>query len=143
MKRIISLDIYRGWGIIVVVILHGVVFNLYGNTSSAGDDVNLWLILPLLPLIILGTWASLFPFISGIGTTYSLNSQLRENPRYLVNKKLHKSIIRGFFLLFFHFVWCLFFCTPEESINGETTQGTISLWMRTGKLRVPPLSTFY
>ncbi len=143
MKRIISIDVYRGWGIVLVVIFHGIVFNLYGNTSNASTDLNLGLILLLLPIIILGTWASLFAFISGVGTTYAINSRMLDNPGYNLKKRWHKSLIRSFFLLILHFIWCFLFSTPEESITNHTTQGMISSWIRTGRLRLPPMSTFF
>jgi len=142
-KRIISLDIYRGWAIVFVVMFHGIVFNAFENTGKAQQNIDIWLFLVLIPFVILGTWASLFCFITGIGTTYAINSRLIENEDYSLKKRYFKSLLRVLILLFLHFMWCYFFAPQDENVLGQTHISMISGSIRTGNLSFPSPLIFF
>jgi hypothetical protein len=140
--RILSLDFLRGCGIISIVILHSVIFNLFGDTTSASSRVPTTVQFLLLPIIIIGSWASLFALISGASLTYSIYKELIQKKRS-PKKRLYKSLIRFFLLLVLHYIYSFFFIHPSKNIMGETEEGLVPGSIKEKKWKIPSFSIVY
>ena len=144
-KRMSSMDVYKGWGIVGVVFLHGIAFNAFTSASQADSETSVFLKFLIFPLIIFGSWASLFSFISGLGITYSTINQLSQlhadnkEDQYhkFIIKRLEKMVIRVIILLGFHFIWTFLFAHPTNTPVGTTHQSLITGSIRNNKLTIP------
>ena len=72
-RRLIVLDVLRGFFILYVIILHGFTGVVYGNHAEALEKLPLWLIIVFAPFLLLSTWAPVFVVISGIAQAYVLS----------------------------------------------------------------------
>lgn len=78
-KRLISIDILKGIGIIGVLILHPALYDNFHTSSNAQQVVSPIAFFILLPLLLLGTWAGGFPLLSSVISTYNIYNRMERN----------------------------------------------------------------
>lgn len=141
-KRILAFDFSRGWAISFVVGFHLMVIHAMQGTNNAVQNVPLYVQILASPLIILGSWASVFALISGASNAYSIYRQLLQNKANL-GKKLKSSIIRTFFLLVFHFIYVYFFIHPLVNFLGEPQESVFVGSIRHLSWQLPSTSILF
>lgn len=78
LRRLLFLDCMRGGFIVVVILVHSLSHVMFWNASLVSpDDVSVWMLLPFIPLVIVGTWAPVFVLISGAACAYAVSHVLR------------------------------------------------------------------
>ena len=126
-KRVLSIDILRGFGIIFVVLLHALAFRIFGQDRSQIQQI--WettppiLIILALPFVIITLWGSVFTFLSGVSVTYSIIQTENRNSEDVPNKIKHH-LVRSLIILVLQYVFLALF---SNQISGNTSQITHSL----------------
>lgn len=76
MKRLLYLDVLRGFFIIYIIIVHALNAVVFNNDAGALESIKPWVFLLLSPLAIVATWAPIFVLISGTAHAYSMYGQM-------------------------------------------------------------------
>jgi len=68
-RRIVALDIFRGFMIFYIIILHPILQRVFGQEASEFEStintVPIWLVIIGIPLIILAIWGTVYTFLTG------------------------------------------------------------------------------
>jgi hypothetical protein len=128
MGRIVTIDVARGIGMFVILIVHAINYWVYpymfadGGSTSAEPSLLLQII--MFPFILLGSWASVFALITGASTAYTIYYQVSQK-KINMKKRVIQSFISAIILLIIHFIHVYFFIYPTYNINGLQQQGLI------------------
>jgi hypothetical protein len=76
-RRLLYLDVLRGFFVLYVVWLHALNAIVFGNNADAVNQVNPWLFVFLAPLAIVATWAPIFVMVSGTANAYSMHNAMK------------------------------------------------------------------
>lgn len=90
-RRLIVLDVLRGFFILYVICIHGFTGVVYGNHAENLENIPLWQIIAFSPFLLISTWAPIFVVISGIAQAYVLSGLI------LQKKAAKKMSLRNFF----------------------------------------------
>lgn len=135
-NRVLSFDILRGSMIFYVIFLHALiqrVFSSDGNQFAlVVNKIPTFMVILAIPLILLSLWGSIFTFISGASTAYSLNQKYTQDPSNF-NKHVRSKIISGIALYVIFMIEKIFFSVrinvhPVQTfslITGSLEEGTI------------------
>jgi hypothetical protein len=131
-KRLYGLDFIRGGGIVGMVIIHAFAFGVFTPDPAIYNEfvekVPFIVIVLLSPLVIFSSWFTLFIFVAGATTAYTMVAQFHKNPKR--NDFIYISkIINVMLLFFFSYVSRLILSPPYYH------QGTIYYSMLTGSIR--------
>ena len=126
MKRLIFLDSLRGAFILYVLLVHAVGNIVFGADLGAINDVS--------PLILLGTWAPIFAFISGTANVYVFYNLMDKDPSDAALKKIIKgNLINNTIILIISYVNMAFF-HPSVDFNGGRQYSILTGLLETGNL---------
>jgi len=109
-KRILSIDILRGLGIMTIIIIHRLHYHWTGlqHRNAVHEHFSsMWAPL-IIAVIVLFTMAGIFYFISGIVNTYSFYHRIKRNPDQ-IRKTVAGGVAGGLWLLILNYVYRLFF----------------------------------
>ncbi len=121
MKRLVSIDIFRGVAIIGVIAIHALLFNLdYHPAGSMYDSPVTTVILYFM------SWAGVFAVISGIGNALSLYGRIRQGI-WTPKKALFNSLLGGTIYLIMNYVYMWFF------VPGYPPMGRTAFFQELGK----------
>jgi hypothetical protein len=137
MKRLISIDIFRGVAIIGVIVVHCILFNGESNSETNVD--------PLVGNIILYflTWAGIFGIISGIGNTISIYGRVRQGI-WTPKKALTSSLLGGTIYILVNYLYLWLFTPGYYTSSTEYTGGVLFWLIRRGEiLSLHPLQIFF
>lgn len=128
MKRLVSLDVIRGIGILAVVFLHSATFSFQGITALDWDDP------PLLIQVIgfLLMWAGLFAIVSSAAYAYS--TALRMESGEMHSQQLLRSFwVAGGFLLVLHYVYFIVLAPKLlDVVGGNHQYALLPGWIANG-----------
>ncbi len=127
-KRILGIDLFRGFMIFYVILLHPLLQRVFAQNHGAFEDVmgTLPLIIIILgiPTFILALWGSVFTLLSGTAAAFQMTQKMEQSPhdRTLKNQ-LNNRIVNSILILFFHYVFLLFFSnrSPDFSTTSLLT----------------------
>lgn len=141
-KRIISVDVLRGIGIMVILVIHRIHYHWTGmrTTETLREHFSgIWA-----PVIIftiaLFTMAGIFYFISGVVNSFSLYSRVLDG-KSTTQKAMTGGVISGAWIFFMNYVQRIFFMNgflPGE--GGDDSKFPIGL--ATGFIRDPSVNSF-
>ncbi len=77
-RRLLFLDLMRGFFIQYLVFIHGIAQIVLHNVTSV-EELPSWATYVISPFIVLATWAPLFVMVSGVANTYSMQVQFLKN----------------------------------------------------------------
>jgi hypothetical protein len=128
MGRLIILDLGRGIGLFVILIVHAVNYWAFpymnAGQEAATSEPSLWLQIIMFPFVLLGSWASVFAFFTGGSTAYTIYYQVSQK-KINLKKRVLKSFVSALILLGIHFIHVYFFIYPTYNINGLQQQGLV------------------
>ena len=134
-KRIAALDIMRGLGIMVIVVIHRIHYDWLGMADRA--QLHRYLAGPLAPLIVgtivLFTMAGIFYLISGLVNAYSLYIRA-ESAQKTTSRVMQGGIVTGLWFLLWNYLQRLFFMNGFVQGPGgaepEFPAGLLTGWLR-------------
>ncbi len=134
-KRILSIDILRGLGIMVIIVIHRLHYHWTGMQSKEVLREYFhsgWAPL-LIAVIIMFSMAGIFYFISGIVNAYSFYKNV-EHKGIPINKVVTGGVIGGIWILLLNYIHKLFFANGFTlGMNGlepDYPVGFIVGWIR-------------
>jgi hypothetical protein len=77
-KRILAVDIIRGFSIFGVLFIHPMIYGTWMTETLALQVVPEWVLALFTPIIIMGTWGGGFPMISSLVITYNTFNRLEK-----------------------------------------------------------------
>jgi uncharacterized membrane protein len=133
MKRLTGLDVIRGIGIILIIIIHSLKYFYSGITSINFDSPSI--IISFLGSI--GLWAGLFIFMSGITNTYVSSNQS-------LNTAKKKLFLFGICLTLLNFIYLFFLAPPNFDIyQGTPNYSFLGNLINNGILSFPHFSNIF
>lgn len=135
MQRLLSLDVARGLGIAIIVVIHRVHYQWVGMRST--EAVREEFSGPWAPLIIfiiaLFTMAGVFYFVSGVVNPYSIYGKVASG-KMSVKKAVYGGLVSGLLLIFLNYLHRIFFMNGfvhgiDES-EPEFPVGLLIGWIR-------------
>lgn len=137
MRRIASLDVVRGVGILGVIYLHSIVF-YYGDFMSI-DFENPPLIIAVVAVMVL--MGSVFGVVSGAANTYMAHSRSVQGER---KKGCRHLVHAGLFLLVAHYIYNVFLGPHTHNFEtGEHSYSMVALTVRNGELTLPGIERLF
>jgi len=99
MRRLLCLDVLRGFFILMVILLHAFGHVLFWNAQIISrEEVSIWVLVLFAPLLLLSTWAPVFALISGFANAYVLHGLMaRHDARFRGTSPLNGHV-RGIML---------------------------------------------
>ncbi len=86
-KRLLSVDMIRGFSIFGVLFIHPIIYGTWFTEAKALEIVPFYVIMLFIPIILMGTWGGGFPMISALTNTYNTYHRLDKGHSF-------KSILR-------------------------------------------------
>ncbi len=138
-KRLLFLDLMRGFFITYLIFIHGIAQLVLHEVTSVGELPS-WATYVISPFIIVATWAPLFVMVSGVANTYSLQVQFLKNMKEAANISdvklwdlLKGQLWNSFFVYLFSLINMGFFHYPIGIGGGasrySTITGSIDQWV--------------
>ncbi len=131
-KRIVALDMMRGLGVFVVIVIHAIAFNILVPDPPLLKEViersHPLLLVILIPLILASSWFTIFIFINGVTLGFSFSNYNRMSP---LEPLLKRKTVNGLSLAL---MGTLFYPLFSQTIyNGgdweySSLTGSIYLW---------------
>ncbi|MBN2157357.1 MAG: hypothetical protein JW776_15030 [Candidatus Lokiarchaeota archaeon] len=107
MRRLLFVDVLRGIAIFCVIVFHAMTFNIFGGTQQALDAVSPVVKAIAYPIGIIGSWAAIFIFLSGIANTAAMYNQLKKGIK--TGKLLLGAILPGLAIITINYVFMILF----------------------------------
>ena len=139
MKRILYLDVLRGFLIFYVIFIHAVLLIIFQANYDYIDILPLWLIGLLFPLLLIAMWGPMFSMMSATTNTYLVYHQIERGKN--LNKIIFTRTINYLLIIFIHLinmVLFIHFIPLDGSIYRSLLCGTIE----TGQLTIPNILMF-
>ncbi len=140
-KRIKAFDIFRGSMIFYCVILHALIQRVFmcdgAYFALVMEDIPIWGIVVLFPLIYISLWGSIFIFLSGASVAYTMATKAKKDPTEMGNL-LKGRIISSFLLYVVYYIQKIFF-NAQTSVNPYPTHSFLTGALETGNLQFPEL----
>lgn len=138
-RRLLYLDMLRGFFVLYVVWLHALNAIVYGNNANSVNDVNPWIFVFLAPLAILATWAPIFTMISGTANAYAMHNAMKTpaisgNSGAALRRLLLASITNSAIIYLMSIMNMLFFHHSME-FNGQFRHTLITSSLQHGALQ--------
>ncbi|GIQ86553.1 hypothetical protein KIPB_008428 [Kipferlia bialata] len=95
-QRIMFIDMLRGAAIYFVAIAHSFIYPVFGGVGVLLDKVPQSVVVALMPLALVMTWAAAFAGISGCATAYVILTGFR---RGRTRKSAMRSVLSSFLIL--------------------------------------------
>jgi uncharacterized membrane protein len=121
MRRLLFVDFLRGIAIFCVIIFHAMTFDIFGGTQQALDSVSPLMMIFAFPIGIIGSWAAIFVFLSGIANTAVVHNQLKKGIKPL--KVLLGAILPSLAIILINYVFMIFF--SHDRLVGDRTYYSI------------------
>jgi hypothetical protein len=134
-KRLISFDLFRGFMIGYVIILHPIIQRVFVQDESQFESIfgNLpWYVyLIIIPVLMFSIWGSAFIFITGATTAYQLINQLQDpNANF---KKIYKNRwLTSLIIYGSHWIYIGLFINHITLEHPITTYSLITGYLETG-----------
>ena len=143
-KRLKSVDIFRGFLIFYVIILHPLIQRVFAqNASEVSNQVD---ILPLaviiiaIPIAIVSLWGSAFTFLTGTTTAFQIAKKL-ENPDTDFKVLLRGKFVNSCLILVAHFILLAFFFNMTQE-HSTPTYSMITGSIESGEFNSPTILHF-
>ena len=137
MRRVASLDVVRGIGILGVIYMHSVVF-YYGDFMSIDFD-NPPLIIAVIAIMVL--MGGIFGVVSGAANTYMAHSRTSKGKRKQACLHL---VHAGLFLLVAHYLYNVFLGPHTHNFEtGEHSYSLVALSIRNGEFTLPGIDKLF
>jgi hypothetical protein len=119
-KRLVYLDIFRGFMILIMIMMHPLMGLVYNSEPGALDKMSLWVLMLCTPLAIVTTWAPVFAFTSGTANAYVMYSALKkkEQEHGQLNKMFFRGLLNGLMLYLFA-ILSMTFLHHSMEFNGK------------------------
>jgi hypothetical protein len=123
-RRIIGMDVFRGFMIFYVILLHPLLQRIftqdYGQFENQMNTLPIWLILIGIPFIIIATWGSAFTFLTGTAVAYQMTQKMEQSPSDITLKTQTRSrLVNSILIMLAHYTFVLFF--SNKSPDFATT----------------------
>lgn len=125
-RRIVALDIFRGFMIFYIIILHPILQRVFGQEASEFEStintVPIWLVIIGIPLIILAIWGTVYTFLTGTAVAYQITVKMHRAPsNEILRSQTQTRVLNSILIFGAHLVFTLFFT------NKSPDYGTTSL----------------
>jgi hypothetical protein len=107
MRRLLFVDFLRGIAIFFVIIFHTMTFNIFGGTQQALDAAGPLVVAIAFPMGIIGSWAAIFIFLSGIANATAIHNQLEKGTKPM--KVMLGSILASSAILIINYIFMTLF----------------------------------
>ncbi len=107
MRRLLFVDFLRGLSIMCVIFFHALAFNIFGGTQQALEAVPPVVTAISFPIGIIGSWAAIFVFLSGITNSVVIQNQLKKGIK--PGKVLLGSILPNIAIIMINYVYMVLF----------------------------------
>lgn len=128
MRRLLFVDFLRGIAIFCVIIFHAMTFDIFEGTQQALDSVSPLVMIFAFPIGIIGSWAAIFVFLSGIANTAVVYNQLKKGTKPL--KVLLGAILPSLAIIIINYIFLIFF-SHYRLVGGQKyysiVNGTLEL----------------
>ena len=99
-KRITGIDLFRGFMIFYVILLHPLLQRVFSQNHGAFEDLmgTLPLIIIILgiPTFILALWGSVFTFLSGTAAAFQITQKMEQSAHDLVlTNQIHNRVVNS------------------------------------------------
>jgi len=139
MKRILSLDILRGFLIFYVVFIHAVLLIIFQANYDYIDLLPLGILALMFPLLIIAMWGPLFSMISSTTNTYLVYNQLEKGKS--LNTVLFNRMMSYLLIIIAHFINMIFFI-HFIPLDGTIYRSFLCGTLETGTLTFPNMLMF-
>lgn len=139
MKRILSLDILRGFLILYVVFIHAVLLIIFQANYDYIDLLPVWLIAVMFPLLLIAMWGPLFSMMSATTNTFLVYKQLEKGSSLptLIKHRITSYVL----IIIVHLINMTFFI-HFIPLDGEIYRSMICGSLETGQLIIPNILMF-
>ncbi len=137
-RRLLYLDVLRGFFILYLVWLHAFTAIVFGNDPQTVNTVSPWIFIILAPLAILATWAPIFALISGTANAYMMYSAVRsavetEKRQQVLRQLFYRGLVVSGLLYFFSLLNMAFMHQSME-FNGAFRHTLLTSTLLAGKI---------
>lgn len=138
-RRLLYLDVIRGFFVLYLVWLHALNAIVYGNNANAVNDVNPWLFVFLAPLAVLATWAPIFTMVSGTANAYAMHNAMKTpaisgNGKSALRRLLLGSLTNSFIIYMMSIMNVTLFHHSME-FNGQFRHTLVTSSLQQGALQ--------
>ena len=136
-KRLITIDLMKGYAIIGLLILHALIYGIWHTADTALSILPVWLLALLAPLIIAATWGGGFALLSGFVNTYNAVNKMSKGVKR--KSALQPIIVNSIILLLLDPIRCYFLVVPWPRLfTGEIGYSLFLDLIVNTKLEWPP-----
>jgi hypothetical protein len=139
-KRLLFLDLMRGFFITYLIFIHGIAQLVLHEVTNVEGGLPEWATYVISPFIVVATWAPLFAMVSGVANTYSLQVQFLKNMKEAANISdvrlwdlLRGQLWNSFFVYILSLINMGFFHYPigigGGALRYSTITGSIDKWV--------------
>jgi len=134
-KRFVYLDVFRGFIIFIMLLVHPLVGLMYGSDPGALNTVSIWVLVLCAPFAIVTTWAPVFALTSGTANAYVMFMMLKdaEHDPVQARRLLFRGLLNGVMLYLFS-VMSMSFLHHSMEFNGKWHHTLLTGYMVRGAM---------
>jgi len=139
MKRILYLDVLRGFLILYVVFIHAVLLIIFQANYDYIDILPTWLIAIMFPLLLIAMWGPMFSMMSATTNTFIVYHQLEKGKkiRTVITQRMSSYLL----IILVHIINMVFFI-HFIPLDGKIYRSFICGGLETGMFTIPDLYMF-
>ena len=139
MKRLLSLDILRGFLIFYVIFIHAVLLIIFQANYDYVDILPFWLIALIFPLLLIAMWGPMFSMISATINTCLVHNQLEKGKplRSVLSKRMWNYLL----IIIVHIINTIFFI-HFIPLDDTIYRSLLCGYLETGYLSLPSILMF-
>ncbi len=136
-RRLITFDLMKGYAVIGLLFLHGLIHGTWHSADTALSILPVWLLVILAPLIIAATWGGGFALLSGFVNMFNALNKMSKG--YKRKDALVPIILNSIIIILLDPVRCYFLVVPWKRLfSGNTGYSLINNLIVNSKLEFPP-----
>ncbi len=139
-KRLLYLDVMRGFFIVYVIFIHALVFRVFKGDLGYVDKIPTHVLIMLVPFILIGTWGALFTFVSVTANSYVMRRTVEKGGR--LGKAAGERVLSGVFVVLFHY-FNMFLFAHFGPQGDRVHRSLITGFLETGEWRLPSAHALY
>ncbi len=145
MRRIAAFDVFRGLLMIFIILVHPALGRIVATDASQFVDIVNGLptpvILLLAPIAILALWGTVFVFMTGTTSTYTLASHASKflNEMAKLKHQLKDRIVNNLLVLMFYYIWTATLVHYSLEHPTQITYSLITGSLEAGSLQIPSI----
>lgn len=121
-KRILGIDLFRGFMIFYVILLHPLLQRVFAQNHGAFEDLMgtlpLFIIILGIPTFILALWGTVFTFLSGTAAAFQMTQKMEQSPHErTLTVQVNNRLVNSVLIMFFHYVFLLLFSNRSPDFN--------------------------